>query len=753
MGLLAEAREKKTQKLVETSQPNIGLLAEARQMKQGVSPVAPEQAPVQQPASAQSTTNLPPRRRSRSNVGNTFIIQSEGIAQQPESNQLGGALETAATIATGALAEPVAGIAGLVQTGGSLVNNLLGISSEDPLAAGADTVNRVLDYLTYKPKTRESQAQLQNIGEALKPVSDVLEKAERVSGDIGYNLFGEVGGALFSALPAAATEILPAVIAPRVAAKVIASRGDVVAEGAKPIQQSLDEITSDPVTLQEMADTLQSADIPNIAQNVAIDPAFYRAADELGINTEPLASFASQNKQFRGIEQGLAAIPGSQLDAQSFAFVEDVARRADRLIEEYGGTLDKAELSERFKATSLETIDSLNDQVENLYLKLDEIIDRTKPVDTANITDFLEKQSREAKGIKGKFANILEDLKPKEVKTGRYDTITGKEIVDIKRPTYGQLSQARHMIGEAIGKRFGVFKDIETGQLKAIYAKLRMDQDADLAKQGILGIQKAADGLVVQRKRLEDNLIKTLGKDLTGSIAPIMAQKIKRLSGGQIDEFKAFIGRIPENIKDEVVVTALNDLMRGKGSGQEALSTNALAKVTGELDRQPTLKAELFKHLPKGAQRDFENIGKLAQGIDRALKDKVKTGVVQSLFDEQAGFLRRMVGGTARATLGAKVGVPLIGTAVEDLLKRKTKRSESVGELLASPQFQQMITEAVKDGFVEGSQLSKKAQKLESLVEKSRSYKAWAEALEQSESVKLANIGLASYLLSPEETE
>ena len=80
--------------------------------------------------------------------------------------------------------------------------------------------------------------------------------------------------------------------------------------------------------------------------------------------------------------------------------------------------------------------------------------------------------------------------------------------------------------------------------------------------------------------------------------------------------------------------------------------------------------------------------------------------------------------------------------------------SPSLTSFLGSPQFQKIIKDAVTEGVTEGGQISRKLKAAEVALSKSEKYKRWAKTLDQSDSLKLANVGLVSYLLgSEEETE
>lgn len=113
------------------------------------------------------------------------------------ANIAGGA-EIAGTMASGALAEPVAGIAGIAQT----------LNPFADTGAGAKAVESVRNTLTYQPRTAAGQQGLQAVGNVLEPVANAMNAAEQFTGDIGYNLAGPTGGAIGETLPTAALQLI-----------------------------------------------------------------------------------------------------------------------------------------------------------------------------------------------------------------------------------------------------------------------------------------------------------------------------------------------------------------------------------------------------------------------------------------------------------------------------------------------------------------------------------------------------------------
>lgn len=128
-------------------------------------------------------------------------IQSQ-VQQENESkgfmSSVGDTLETGATILSGAIAEPIAGIAGIVQ-------------SLNPFAdegAGAEAVKSTREAWTYQGG-KGSQEQLKSVGEFIAPVTEKLSDTERYLGENVLELTGSPSlAAIAHSLPTAALELV-----------------------------------------------------------------------------------------------------------------------------------------------------------------------------------------------------------------------------------------------------------------------------------------------------------------------------------------------------------------------------------------------------------------------------------------------------------------------------------------------------------------------------------------------------------------
>lgn len=127
-------------------------------------------------------------------------LQRRGADQKPESGfSIDSILEPAATLVSGAVAEPLAGLAGLAKAA-------FAPSPEEAVRRGTEAVGATREALTFQPKTEAGQEALQTVGGFLAPVGKALQAAETFLGDETFEATGS------PALAAAATTLPTAII-------------------------------------------------------------------------------------------------------------------------------------------------------------------------------------------------------------------------------------------------------------------------------------------------------------------------------------------------------------------------------------------------------------------------------------------------------------------------------------------------------------------------------------------------------------
>jgi len=163
-----------------------------------------------------------------------FSMQEGQATSVPEDvpstldNVIGGA-EAGATLLSGMAVEPIAGLSGIAQT----------INPFAEAGAGERAVEGVREALTYQPRTEEGIKSIQSVGEAMKPVGDVIGAIEQGSGDIAYDAVGSLEDATGLEVPesikagaGAVGQIIPTVAA-ELAGVGLARRAATASKAAK----------------------------------------------------------------------------------------------------------------------------------------------------------------------------------------------------------------------------------------------------------------------------------------------------------------------------------------------------------------------------------------------------------------------------------------------------------------------------------------------------------------------------------------
>lgn len=699
---------------------------------------------------------------------------------------------------TDVILEPAKAMAGgLIGMVGSGLGGIYELIKTGDLDAAANAVTAMQQGITEKfaPETKVGQKSLENIGSAIQAVeegvirpaaagtaglvdialnpSQLLTGAEQARGTvraIQEKGLGKAAGeqALdVTGSPAIATAFN---IAPEIMAEVggalmgrISATAKIASAKAKTqeAKNALEDMIEGEIkgsTIENVAETIKKGDAEDIAAIIDADPDFFRALDELNISSEPLASFASRNNQYIDVEQALSSIPGSVLEPQAKLFIKELSQTADDIIVKYGGTKDKAQLGLDFKEKSLKIVDDLFEKADKNYTTLRKIIPEENRFEPKNTVAFLKDLERKDK-LPPKFTRILSQLAPKTKKTkGKViiNPATGVRkdtgVTETINPKLGRIDLIRTEVGQAIKRGSGPFKDIETGLNKALYSFLYKDLDEIALNAGgkALAISELGKSLVKQRKQIEDNLKLLLGKDLNEALNVKVSGVIKKLGAkGELDKFNAVMKAIPKQQRGEVVLSAMNDVFKGSGVDQQALSPTQFVKWYKTIDRSPVAKEAIFGALPKKSKKAIDNLYTVSQGVSRALGQKIPTGRINAMFNEKTGFIRKMVGRLLPLAVAyvtkSPVASVLASNATEQFLKQSTDVAKSASDLMGSAKFQNIIRQATKEGVIEGGKASRKLKRLEEELTETKIYQNWMEDLPTEDAAMLAG-GLTGYL-------
>lgn len=148
-------------------------------------------------------SNLPQPQQNIASAGNIDVPAGgagpafpDRPTQATTSEGLLGGAEVAGTVISSAIAEPIAGLSGLVA------------SAFGGVDSGVDTINLVKDALTFEPRTEEGKAKLKSIGELVAPVAEKLGQAESFLGNSVLDATGSPElAAIAHSLPTAVLEV------------------------------------------------------------------------------------------------------------------------------------------------------------------------------------------------------------------------------------------------------------------------------------------------------------------------------------------------------------------------------------------------------------------------------------------------------------------------------------------------------------------------------------------------------------------
>jgi hypothetical protein len=223
------------------------------------------------------------------------IFSAQQPVEEKPSFPGAGFIEPAATLISGAIAEPIAGIAGLAKT----------ITSGPE--AGTETIEAVRKGLTFQPRTEAGQERLGQLGEVVEPIGRVLQEAETFLGDETFEATGS------PTLAAAATTI------PTVLLEVMglaASKG--IVKGAAKTRRLAESRAI-------KKNIVRSA--PEIDEIKNVSSGLYNELRESGINVKP------------GAYKGLVGNIEKNLKAENFkaGLAPDTSKALNVIKQEVGG--------------------------------------------------------------------------------------------------------------------------------------------------------------------------------------------------------------------------------------------------------------------------------------------------------------------------------------------------------------------------------------------------------------------------------
>jgi hypothetical protein len=519
------------------------------------------------------------------------------------------------------------------------------------------------------------------------------------------------------AAPEAAAAVAPKPVAPE-AAPVAAEVKPAVQDAAPAPNQTFSELTQ---TTKKAAEGDNRA-VKILTGETSPNAETLQSAKELGVEHLLDPDHVTTNQAFREIAQGVKSFPGSEARAQEATNLKQVAARADKLVEELGGTHDLSQLSGDVKSSLNATQQELDKQAEQLYGKLHANIPAKAPVEANNVLDFVKQRADElggAQNLSPMEKQILAKLGPKAEKAAEValpaegSRLTAQDYQNLikaknaaatgatstKMPTYALLDDVRRDIGSGL-KNAGPFKDEDIGLKKKLYSLISEDQANVAAQHGMGDTFTAAKQAVQVRKGIENDLTNLFGKHLDASMVQSVNSAMGALVKGDNNQLINLLKSVPANMRQSVVASGLN-MAFGRSAARQELSFTHFAKWYEGLAKNKQSFNAVMSNLPPEATRQLQNLYNVSKGISQATGQKIATGrlaEIRKAFEGQAdGLLDKLYSVANKAGKGFALEAATsalgmhgagIGAALTSaLVGGKTNALKAADALLASPDF------------------------------------------------------------------
>ena len=612
---------------------------------------------------------------------------------QPTLEQIRGGVELLGSLGTMILAEPVAGITGLAT---SL------IPGAAP-GAGAGVVKGVQERLTVDPGeagkrfgTDILKGLIEVIPESVKQLGgDAIELFKQAQ-ETTLTKFGPLAATALTVAPVAVLEIIPGALALKKVRNLKITPADEIVEevGDKLREEGIESIKSGPPPevkdYAEIAQDLRKQKTESVAEQVLPDEEILASAERLGVDLNP--SHYSTSRAFIDVENSVKSRPGSKLAAIEEQAIIKTGEQADNLIIDLRGSTDKSLLDADIKADFDTNLAALDAQAQKAYEAVDSAIPAATEVNPTASRAYITRQLNDLGGD----ASLL--------------TTAEKQLVRLRATdshlTYSAIDRIRKDVGSALGKKSGPFKDDDAGVLKQLYKVLSEDQQGVADAFNVGADYAAARKLVSTRKALEAEAIALFGRDIGGSIVPKITQAATALTKGDTSKFSKLMNTLPKARRQEVAATMLNDIFT-QGARIKGSISQGFAKSFASLNKNKVAKKILFDQLPAGAEKRFNDIGRVATGIfkSKALENNSKTARDILAALEEGGLISKLY------DQGVRVAKPFAGVTVGGIdaavRKVKTPGTEAADALLTSPAFKQSVEAAALDSLDKSQEIIK----------------------------------------------
>lgn len=492
-----------------------------------------------------------------------------GILDLSGTEILGGVAETAASVGSAIVGEPLAGAFGISS---ALVEG----DAPGGVTQSGDAVESARQALTYKPRSEGGKVISGALGDAFNAtkIPAALAASEKFLGDVGYSLAGPVAGAVGASIPTALLEVLGLV-------------GINKLRGSKKIvgipENVITQLKKDGLDIDDLSDTNVTKIQERTAEQIAAEKTRIVAFQEQGLT--PTKAQVTRNADDFQAQQEL-----TKTDTPVRAEIENqegiLTTRFDETVSGTGGQGVASGSSVADDVVGRST--QLDSEISTLYGEARDLASGTKNVKLDRMGKTLKDLAPSDRRAGGNIQAVVGDLKAKGVMddnfkiVGKIDVSTAEdvrkllnELFDTKNPFGNQkLRELKESLDDDVFSVAGedVFKRAR---------KAKSDFEKGLSKAKVSKFDSRKTNLV--RDVLENKVDPdTLARDVS---------QLKKYRPEDIDQLKKYLqqtdsGKVAFNdLRAEVMSDIKDAAFVGPEDalGNKALSRSALDRVVAKI--------------------------------------------------------------------------------------------------------------------------------------------------------------------------
>jgi hypothetical protein len=378
----------------------------------------------------------------------------------------------------------------------------------------------------------------------------------------------------------------------------------------------------------------QPSQIKTLAEEAAPSQELIDAANRLGIINFLQPDHLSSNLVFKELMQGIKSFPGSSARRDEIEGFELLGKEIENLLSLQRGI---GETSDAVASQLSKVQKELDQLIDSNYAFIRENVDEALPINATNFLNYIKgrlvnpngERIRSVKDLSDMERKILSALSPRKRKLN-----DGTEVTEL--PTYGILDDLRKDVGDGL-KNSGkpAFKDANVGLKKKMYELLSKDQVENLnaVDPSLANKLLEAQSQVKLRKATEDDLISLFGKDAAVGINSLLKLQgaVGKVAKGDISELQKILNRVPENLKKDVMETALSVVLNPKQKTNMIVDFNNFNNFYKSLSLNPKAKKFFLNNLPQGTNKVLDDLFKISNSISTSLKGRIPTGRITTV--------------------------------------------------------------------------------------------------------------------------